>query len=216
MAAYADAPAPGAAAYADALRLSRAMTYKNALAGLDHGGGKGVILADSRAHKASGDALLHAYGRLVASLDGRLRHRRRRRHDGRRHGRHRRGLPLDDRPLPREGRGRRLRHPHRPRGLPGHAGERPGASSAPTTSPGGASAWSARARSAAASSATSSRPGPTSSPSTRPTPAREAVLDACTRGAVRRHRRTSCWRPSPRCSPPTRWAASSPPTSSPA
>ena len=42
-------PTPGAAAYADALRLSRAMTYKNALAGLDHGGGKGVILADSPA-----------------------------------------------------------------------------------------------------------------------------------------------------------------------
>jgi valine dehydrogenase (NAD+) len=36
------------------------------------GGGKGVILADSRAHHASGDdAVLHAYGRLVSSLDGR-------------------------------------------------------------------------------------------------------------------------------------------------
>ena len=72
MADYADAAAPGAAAYADALRLSRAMTYKNALAGLDHGGGKGVILADSRAHHASGSPhILHAYGRLVSSLDGR-------------------------------------------------------------------------------------------------------------------------------------------------
>ncbi len=72
MADYADAPAPGAAAYADALRLSRAMTYKNALAGLDHGGGKGVILADSTAHHAAGDpSILHAYGRLVSSLDGR-------------------------------------------------------------------------------------------------------------------------------------------------
>jgi valine dehydrogenase (NAD+) len=72
MADYADSPAPGAAAYADALRLSRAMTYKNALAGLDHGGGKGVILADSRAHHASGNpAILHAYGRLVSSLAGR-------------------------------------------------------------------------------------------------------------------------------------------------
>ena len=68
MAAYADAPRPGAAAYADALRLSRAMTYKNALAGLDHGGGKGVILADSSPPKDP--AVLHAYGRLVCSLDG--------------------------------------------------------------------------------------------------------------------------------------------------
>ena len=37
---------PAAAARQDALRLSRAMTYKNALAGLDHGGGKGVIFGD--------------------------------------------------------------------------------------------------------------------------------------------------------------------------
>jgi valine dehydrogenase (NAD+) len=67
MASYADAPDPGAAAYADALRLSRAMTYKNSLAGLDHGGGKGVILADPAAKDPE---VLHAYGRLVASLDG--------------------------------------------------------------------------------------------------------------------------------------------------
>ena len=46
MALYADSADPSAAAYSDALRLSRAMTYKNALAGLDHGGGKAVILAD--------------------------------------------------------------------------------------------------------------------------------------------------------------------------
>jgi valine dehydrogenase (NAD+) len=56
-----------AAAYADALRLSRAMTYKNALAGLDHGGGKGVILADPARKSID---VLHAYGRLVESLDG--------------------------------------------------------------------------------------------------------------------------------------------------
>ena len=67
MAAYADAPAAGAAAYADALRLSRAMTYKNALAGLDHGGGKGVIVADPSTKEP---ALLRAYGRLVESLQG--------------------------------------------------------------------------------------------------------------------------------------------------
>jgi glutamate dehydrogenase/leucine dehydrogenase len=57
----------GSAAYADALRLSRAMTYKNALAGLDHGGGKGVIIADPDAKSAD---VLRAYGRLVDSLDG--------------------------------------------------------------------------------------------------------------------------------------------------
>ena len=68
MAAYADTADPGAAAYADALRLSRAMTYKNALAGLDHGGGKGVILADSTPPKDP--AVLGAYARLVCSLDG--------------------------------------------------------------------------------------------------------------------------------------------------
>ncbi len=66
-AAYADSADPAAAAYADALRLSRAMTYKNALAGLDHGGGKAVILADPSAKTPD---LLHAYGRLVDSLSG--------------------------------------------------------------------------------------------------------------------------------------------------
>lgn len=56
-------------AWADALRLSKAMTYKNALAGLDHGGGKGVILGDPARDKTP--ELLRAYGRLVASLGGR-------------------------------------------------------------------------------------------------------------------------------------------------
>jgi valine dehydrogenase (NAD+) len=68
MSRYLDAEDAGAAAYADALRLSRAMTYKNALAGLPHGGGKGVIIADP-AHKSRD--VLHAYGRLVESLAGR-------------------------------------------------------------------------------------------------------------------------------------------------
>lgn len=67
MTTYPQAADPGAAAYADALRLSRAMTYKNALAGLDHGGGKGVILGDPA---TKGPQVLRAYGRLVASLDG--------------------------------------------------------------------------------------------------------------------------------------------------
>lgn len=68
MALYADTEQPAAAAYADALRLSRAMTYKNSLAGLDHGGGKAVILADPALKT---EAMLHAYARLVDELQGR-------------------------------------------------------------------------------------------------------------------------------------------------
>jgi valine dehydrogenase (NAD+) len=58
-----------AAALADVLALSTAMTYKNALAGLDHGGGKAVIIGDPRTAKT--EPLLRAYGRFVASLGGR-------------------------------------------------------------------------------------------------------------------------------------------------
>jgi valine dehydrogenase (NAD+) len=61
-------PSTGAA-LKDALDLSRAMAYKNALAGLDHGGGKGVIIGDPSRDKS--EALLRAYGRFVASLGGR-------------------------------------------------------------------------------------------------------------------------------------------------
>jgi valine dehydrogenase (NAD+) len=57
------------AALADVLNLSRAMTYKNALAGLDHGGGKAVIIGDPARLKS--EALLRAYGRFVESLGGR-------------------------------------------------------------------------------------------------------------------------------------------------
>ena len=56
-------------ALADALRLSRAMAYKNALAGLDYGGGKAVIIGDPAQVKT--EALLRAYGRFVESLGGR-------------------------------------------------------------------------------------------------------------------------------------------------
>jgi valine dehydrogenase (NAD+) len=57
------------AALADVLHLSQAMSYKNALAGLDHGGGKAVILGDPARDKT--EALLRAYGRFVQSLGGR-------------------------------------------------------------------------------------------------------------------------------------------------
>jgi valine dehydrogenase (NAD+) len=57
------------AALADVLNLSRAMAYKNALADLDLGGGKAVIIGDPAKHKS--EALLRAYGRFVESLGGR-------------------------------------------------------------------------------------------------------------------------------------------------
>jgi valine dehydrogenase (NAD+) len=57
------------AAVADVLNLSRAMAYKNALAGLDHGGGKAVIIGNPDEIKS--EALLRAYGRFVESLNGR-------------------------------------------------------------------------------------------------------------------------------------------------
>ncbi len=56
-------------ALVDALNLARAMAYKNALAGLDHGGGKAVIIGDPATDKT--EELLRAYGRLVQSLGGR-------------------------------------------------------------------------------------------------------------------------------------------------
>jgi valine dehydrogenase (NAD+) len=56
-------------ALADVLDLSRGMAYKNALAGLDLGGGKAVIWGDPEQVKS--EALLRAYGRFVESLNGR-------------------------------------------------------------------------------------------------------------------------------------------------
>ncbi len=56
-------------AVTDALRLSRGMSYKNAMAGLPMGGGKGVILAG--ADKVKTPAMLQAFGRAIDSLGGR-------------------------------------------------------------------------------------------------------------------------------------------------
>ncbi len=58
-----------AEAVADALRLSRGMSYKNAMAGLRFGGGKAVILAATRQMKTP--ELFEAFGRFVDSLGGR-------------------------------------------------------------------------------------------------------------------------------------------------
>jgi leucine dehydrogenase len=51
----------------DALRLSRGMTYKNAISGLNIGGGKAVIIADP---KMKSEELWRRYGRFVNSLNG--------------------------------------------------------------------------------------------------------------------------------------------------
>lgn len=55
-------------ALTDVLRLSRGMTYKNAVAGIDFGGGKAVIIGDPARQKSP--ALLRAYARRVDSLRG--------------------------------------------------------------------------------------------------------------------------------------------------
>jgi leucine dehydrogenase len=57
------------AALTDVLRLSRGMTYKNAVAGLDLGGGKTVVLGDPHTDKTP--LLFRALGRFVDSLGGR-------------------------------------------------------------------------------------------------------------------------------------------------
>ena len=56
-------------ALVDALRLSRGMSYKNAMAGLPLGGGKSVILADEERSKSTDQ--LHAFGKEVDKLGGR-------------------------------------------------------------------------------------------------------------------------------------------------
>jgi leucine dehydrogenase len=56
-------------ALVDALRLSRGMSYKNAMAGLPLGGGKAVILADAERTKTP--EMLHAFGKAVNDIGGR-------------------------------------------------------------------------------------------------------------------------------------------------
>ncbi|ABE55107.1 leucine dehydrogenase [Shewanella denitrificans OS217] len=55
-------------ALTDVLRLSRGMTYKNALAGLNMGGGKSVIIADPKTTER--EALFRAFGRFIHTLGG--------------------------------------------------------------------------------------------------------------------------------------------------
>ena len=58
----------GEAHLTDALRLAQGMSYKNAMAGLELGGGKAVIWGDSRRDKSP--ELFKAFGRAVESLSG--------------------------------------------------------------------------------------------------------------------------------------------------
>ena len=57
------------AALTDALRLSRGMTYKSALAGVPLGGGKSIIIRNNKT--SNREALLRAHGRFVETLKGR-------------------------------------------------------------------------------------------------------------------------------------------------
>jgi leucine dehydrogenase len=56
-------------ALTDVLRLSKGMTYKNALAGLAMGGGKSVIIGNAKTIKS--DALFKAFGKALNDLNGR-------------------------------------------------------------------------------------------------------------------------------------------------
>ena len=145
----------------DVLDLSRAMAYKNALAGLDHGGGKAVIIGDPATDKTP--ELLRAYGRFVQGLGGRyitacdV------------------GTYVEDMDVVAEEcdyvtgrsvglrRRRRLQRAHRVRRVPGDARRRPRTAGTPTASAAGASASPGSARSASTSSATPSTRAPTSS-----------------------------------------------------
>lgn len=53
----------------DVLRLSRGMTYKAAISGLNFGGGKAVIIGDSRTDKT--EAMFRAFGKFIDGLAGR-------------------------------------------------------------------------------------------------------------------------------------------------
>ncbi len=52
----------------DVLRLSRGMTFKNAVAGLNIGGGKAVIIGDARKHKS--ELLFRTFGKFIENLNG--------------------------------------------------------------------------------------------------------------------------------------------------
>ena len=157
-------------ALADVLDLSRAMAYKNALAGLDHGGGKAVIIGDPAVDKT--EALLRAYGRFVQSLGGRY-------VTACDVGTYvadmdvvARECPVRHRPLRGRRRRRRLVGAHGVRRVPGHAGLRRAPLGLADAGRPHRSASPGSARSAGTWSATCSTTAP---PSWSPTSTSEAV-----------------------------------------
>jgi leucine dehydrogenase len=61
-------------AFVDVLRLSRGMTFKAAISGLNLGGGKAVIIGDAK--KLKSEALLRRFGKFVESLTWQIRNGR--------------------------------------------------------------------------------------------------------------------------------------------
>ena len=112
------------------LRLSKGMTYKAALAGLDLGGGKAVILGDPASDK--NEALLRAFARFVDSLGGRYITAEDVGHHPGRHGPDPPGDPLGDRRVPVARRVGRSQRGHRPGPLLRHEGGGPDACGATT------------------------------------------------------------------------------------
>src|SRR5690606_33948445 len=55
----------------DVLRLSKGMTYKAAVSGLNLGGGKSVIIGDPLKDKTEAEAFFRSFGRFIESLNGR-------------------------------------------------------------------------------------------------------------------------------------------------
>ena len=128
------------------------MAYKNALADLDLGGGKAVIIGDPATAKS--EALLRAYGRFVQSLNGRY-------FTACDVGTFSEDMDVIARECDyvtgrtrRARRRRRLLDPDRVRRVPGHARRRRARVGRPAPCADAASAWKASERSAAASSTT--------------------------------------------------------------
>ena len=139
---------PRTQALADVLRLSRGDDHKNAVAGLDHGGGKAVIIGDPRRDKTPRAAARLRPLRRVPR--GPLRHRLRRGHLCRRHGRRRRDDPLGHRALARAAAARATPRVLTAYGVFEGSGPRPSTCGASRPWPGAGSASPASARSAAA------------------------------------------------------------------
>ena len=183
----------------DVLNLSRGMSYKAAMAGLDLGGGKAVIIGDPHTQKTP--ALLHAYGRFVQSLAGRY------------YTACDVGTYSEDMDVIAEecrfvtgrtvghGRRGRLLGAHGVRRVPGHACGSRGDLGRPEPRRDARSAWPASARSAATWSSTCSR--------TAPRCVVTDVYEPALRRVTRPTPRCARW-PTPRRWSPHRWTSTRP------